>query len=109
MMLTWKYTLPAFLVPFVFTLTPDGLGLLLQTGPATVLTTTVTAALGLAALAALLTGWLGRELPPAHRLLLGLAGVLLCYADARSDVAGLAISAVVLFLHFSWHPPAGSR
>ena len=26
MMLTWKYTLPAFLVPFVFTLTPAGLG-----------------------------------------------------------------------------------
>ena len=23
MMLTWKYTLPAFLVPFVFTLTPE--------------------------------------------------------------------------------------
>ena len=26
MMLTWKYTLPAFLVPFVFTLTPRGAG-----------------------------------------------------------------------------------
>ncbi len=26
MMLTWKYTLPAFLVPFVFTLTPEGAG-----------------------------------------------------------------------------------
>ena len=30
MMLTWKYTLPAFLVPFVFTLSPEGLGVLLQ-------------------------------------------------------------------------------
>ena len=26
MMLTWKYTLPAFLVPFVFTLSPEGMG-----------------------------------------------------------------------------------
>ena len=26
MMLTWKYTLPAFLVPFAFTLSPEGLG-----------------------------------------------------------------------------------
>ena len=34
MMLTWKYTLPAFLVPFVFTLTPDGLGILMQGTPA---------------------------------------------------------------------------
>ena len=32
MMLTWKYTLPAFLVPFVFTLSPEGLGVLLQAG-----------------------------------------------------------------------------
>ena len=30
MMLTWKYALPAFLVPFAFTLDPRGLGLLLQ-------------------------------------------------------------------------------
>ncbi len=30
MMLTWKYTLPAFLVPFVFTLTPEGAGVLMQ-------------------------------------------------------------------------------
>ena len=30
MMLTWKYTLPAFLVPFTFTLSPEGLGVLLQ-------------------------------------------------------------------------------
>ena len=32
MMLTWKYTLPAFLVPFVFTLSPEGAGALLR-GP----------------------------------------------------------------------------
>ena len=29
-MLTWKYTLPAFLVPFAFTLEPRGMGLLLR-------------------------------------------------------------------------------
>ena len=32
MMLTWKYTLPAFVVPFVFTLRPEGAGILLR-GP----------------------------------------------------------------------------
>ncbi|HVH27350.1 MAG TPA: TRAP transporter fused permease subunit, partial [Vicinamibacterales bacterium] len=30
MMVTWKYTLPAFLVPFVFTLRAEGMGILLQ-------------------------------------------------------------------------------
>ena len=29
-MMAWKYTLPAFLVPFTFTLHPDGVGLLLK-------------------------------------------------------------------------------
>jgi len=29
-MMAWKYTLPAFLVPFMFTLHPDGIGLLLK-------------------------------------------------------------------------------
>jgi TRAP transporter 4TM/12TM fusion protein len=109
MMLTWKYTLPAFLVPFVFTLTPDGLGLLLLTGPATVLTAALTAALGLSALAAALSGWVRGHLTLSNRMLLALSGVLLCYADTRADLAGLAISAVVLFLHFSWHPPEANR
>jgi TRAP transporter 4TM/12TM fusion protein len=30
---SWKYTLPAFVVPFVFVLSPDGVGLLLKTPP----------------------------------------------------------------------------
>ena len=42
MMLTWKYTLPAFLVPFVFTLTPEGLASCLQAvRRATIAVTTV--------------------------------------------------------------------
>ena len=36
MMLTWKYTLPAFLVPFAFVLTDNGEGLLLQGSVGTV-------------------------------------------------------------------------
>src|SRR5690606_29504211 len=58
MMLTWKYTLPAFLVPFVFTLSPSGLGLLLQAPLPDVVRTTISAAIGIAALAMGLGGWL---------------------------------------------------
>ena len=36
MWLTWKYTLPAFLVPFVFVLSPNGVGLLFEGGVGTV-------------------------------------------------------------------------
>ena len=51
MMLTWKYTLPAFLVPFVFTLDPRGMGVLLQGPIVDIVWTSATAALGVAALA----------------------------------------------------------
>src|SRR3712207_5265877 len=50
MMLTWKYTLPAFLVPFIFALSPEGLGVLLQAPLLDVFWTTLTAAIGIAAL-----------------------------------------------------------
>src|SRR5262249_18519148 len=56
-MMAWKYTLPAFLVPFMFTLHPDGIGLLLKGSWGNIAWTTITAAVGLAALAGL-TGWL---------------------------------------------------
>jgi TRAP-type uncharacterized transport system fused permease subunit len=36
MMLTWKYTLPAFVVPLLFTLLPDGPGVLLRGSAATI-------------------------------------------------------------------------
>jgi TRAP transporter 4TM/12TM fusion protein len=108
MMLTWKYTLPAFLVPVVFTLTPEGLGLLLQASWGDVAVSTVTAAIGIAALAAAFGGWIRGPASASERVVLALAGVCLCYADARADLAGLAASAVVLFLHFRWHPPAAT-
>jgi len=61
MMLTWKYTLPAFLVPFAFTLSPEGLGVLLQEPLADIVRTVSTAAVGILALAMGLGGWLRQE------------------------------------------------
>ena len=57
----WKYTLPAFLVPFVFVLDPQGVGLLLTIPKGgswvDIAQITIKAALGLAALAAAAQGW----------------------------------------------------
>src|SRR3989441_6178044 len=58
MMITWKYTLPAFLVPFVFTLRGDGMGILLQGPIGTILWTSITAAIGVCALAVGAGRWL---------------------------------------------------
>jgi TRAP-type uncharacterized transport system fused permease subunit len=104
MMLTWKYTLPAFLVPFVFTLTPQGLGVLMEGTPAAIATATLTAAAGIAALAAAFGGWIRTPATRLERGLAGLAGGLLCYAAGWADLIGFAIVGVVLILHFGWHP-----
>jgi TRAP-type uncharacterized transport system fused permease subunit len=99
MMLTWKYTLPAFLVPFVFTLSPQGLGVLLQASAADVVVASTTAAIGVGALAAGLGGWIRRRASIPERALLTAGGLLLFYASRTADFAGLAITAVVLILH----------
>src|SRR5690606_30629872 len=74
MMLTWKYTLPAFVVPFAFTLTPEGAGLLLQSPGAGVLWTTLTAAVGVGAFAAAFGGWIFGPVTMLQRVLMAIAG-----------------------------------
>jgi TRAP transporter 4TM/12TM fusion protein len=99
MMLTWKYTLPAFLVPFVFTLSREGLGVLLQAPPADVVATSVTAALGVAALAIGAGGWLKVRANAVERAAAVGAGLLLLYPNARIDMIGLAILPLVVVAH----------
>jgi len=99
MMLTWKYTMPAFLVPFVFTLSPEGMGLLLQADLKSIAWATGTAIIGVGALAAGFGGWILRPATLLERLGMATGGVLLFLADRRFDYAGMAITATVLFLH----------
>ena len=101
MMLTWKYTLPAFLVPFVFTLSHEGEGVLLRGPWPAILMTSLTAAAGVAALAGGLGGWVRRVASWPERAGLIAGGLLLFYPASWADAAGLTISAVVLFLHLS--------
>ncbi len=101
MMLTWKYTLPAFLVPFTFTLSPEGLGVLLQAPWPDVIRTTLTAMVGIAALAMGLGGWLRAEASAAERLLATGGGLLLFYASSATDFAGAAAFALAIALHLA--------
>jgi TRAP transporter 4TM/12TM fusion protein len=79
----WKYTLPAFLVPFVFVLDPQGLGLLMKIPHGgswvDIVLITAKAGIGLAALAAAAQGWLLRRTTGLERAILALAGVLLVF------------------------------
>jgi len=104
MMLTWKYTLPAFLVPFMFTLTPEGLGILMHGTSRDIAEVTLSASAGIAAFAVALGGWIRHRASRVERGLAGVGGALLCYAAGPAEVVGLALLAVVLFLHFGRRP-----
>jgi TRAP transporter 4TM/12TM fusion protein len=99
MMLTWKYTLPAFVFPFAFTLSAQGRGLLMQGTTSDILLSTSTAIAGVVALAAGLGGWMRGPASPLERGLATAGGVLLFYAGTLTDIAGVAIFAAALALN----------
>jgi TRAP-type uncharacterized transport system fused permease subunit len=77
----WKYTMPAFLVPFVFVLDPMGVGLLLSVPKGgswiDVVLIVLKAGLGMLVLAAAAQGWMLRQTTRLERYLLLLSGLLL--------------------------------
>ncbi|MEV0588350.1 TRAP transporter fused permease subunit [Nonomuraea sp. NPDC050310] len=95
MMMTWRYTLPAFLVPFAFVLTPNGQALLFQGPLITVLTMTLVSALAVAALAMVTGGMVAWP----ERILAAVAAVLLLFLDTIPIVAGLAVLALAAAVH----------
>ena len=88
---SWKYTLPAFLVPFVFVLDKAGAGLLLKGPPLDVLHVTATAAIGIVALACGVQGWMLRRTTWLERIALIASGLLLVHPAAIADVTGIAL------------------
>lgn len=109
-MFAWKYCLPAFLVPFMFTLSPQGAGLLLlgDNGagglsvlgdPLSIAWTCLTACVAVGALAIAFGGYLVKQANLVERMLAGLAGLALLYADPRSDAVGIALLVVVTVVH----------
>jgi TRAP-type uncharacterized transport system fused permease subunit len=94
----WKYTLPAFIVPFMFTLDPKGAGILLK-GPAVdIIWTTITAFLGIAALAGGVEDWFLKKATLYERVMLIGAGLLLVYPIALYDIVGFGLMALVTVL-----------
>ena len=97
---SWKYTLPAFVVPFIFVLDPAGVALLLKVPPNAswvhVAWITATAVLGIAALAAGVQKWLLRACSQLERWTLVVSGLLLIYPAQLADWLGIAGIAIVL-------------
>jgi len=92
----WKYTLPAFIVPFMFTLDPKGVGILLKGPVVNVIWTTFTAFIGIAALAGGVENWFFKKTTIYERFMLIGAGLLLVYPIPLYDVIGFGLVAVVI-------------
>ena len=101
-MQAWKYTMPAFVVPFFFVLDPAGVGVLLKMPPGgTWVDMLWISFLGFTAIAALATGlqgWLLRETNGFERVLLISGGLLVIAPLNLFDYLGLALFALAFVL-----------
>ena len=104
----WKYTVPAFLVPFMFVLDPSGQGLLLMGSSKalanadwwSIAQVTLTAAVGIAALAAGFQGWALKRATWLERAMLLAAGFALVYPGAVADLVGFGLFFAALALQY---------
>jgi TRAP transporter 4TM/12TM fusion protein len=104
----WKYTVPAFLLPFMFVLDPSGQGLLLMGSTKalaaanwwSIAEVTITAAIGIAAIAAGFQGWMFVRTTLPERIMLIVAGFALVYPGMIADVLGFGLVLVALVTQY---------
>jgi len=89
---SWKYALPAFLVPFVFVVDPQGISLLLQTsktvGWDTVIWVSLTTAAGIVALSAATQRYLLKPLGIVEWIVCAAAGIVITFPDFIDQFVG---------------------
>jgi len=110
---SWKYTMPAFLVPFMFVLDPAGHGLLLMGSIeklagadwGAIALVTLTAAIGIVALAGGMQGWLLKRAGVLERMALIGAGIALVYPSRVSDAVGIGLIALVVVVQLLRRSP----
>jgi TRAP transporter 4TM/12TM fusion protein len=108
----WKYTMPAFVVPFFFVLDPLGTGVLLKlpkgadwTAVAGMITLCFVA---IASLAAGLQGWLLKKTNLLERGVLIVAGILVIVPAVKLDLVGVGLFAFAFVLQLLRRSPAPS-
>ncbi len=99
MWLTWKYTLPAFLVPFIFVLSERGVGLLFEGGFETILIAFVTSVFAVAALAVVTGAWLFGPAKVPERVLMLVAAIALLVMEPLWIGIGAAFLAAGVAVH----------
>jgi len=96
---SWKYTLPAFVTPFMFVLVPEGVGLLLAGDAMTIALVTASALGCILTLAVGAQGWLRQRLNVIERIALIAAGLLFAWLRPWSGIAGFVLAAAAIAVH----------
>lgn len=99
MWLTWRYTLSAFMVPFIFVLSEPGIGLLMHGGVANILLAFAVTIVAVAALGVATGAWM---LGPANwleRILCGSGAIILLPMEPLALLVGGAIIAGAVVIH----------
>jgi TRAP transporter 4TM/12TM fusion protein len=94
----WKYTLPAFIVPFMFTVDPRGVGILLQGPLLPMVWTILTGFFGITAIAAAVQNYFFAPTRIGERLLLLAAGFLMILNVTVCDFIGIGLMTAVALL-----------
>lgn len=97
---SWKYTLPAFVTPFMFVLAPEGVGLLLHGNVQSATVMIVAATLSIIALAIGAQGCLRVPLTALERIAFIVAGVLFAYSTLWSAMLAAAICVLTGVVHW---------
>jgi TRAP transporter 4TM/12TM fusion protein len=96
MLMAWKYTIPAFIVPFMFVLTPGGMGLLLEGSVPNMIWSFITAMIGVAGIAGGASTWFFRRTELWERIVLIAGGLMLVYSSILLDGIGMAMIGLVI-------------
>ena len=105
---SWKYTIPAFLLPFMFVLDPAGQGLLLMGSTKalaaanwwSIAEVTLTAIVGIGALAAGFQGWALKRTTTLERGMLIAAGFALVYPGYSAKIIGFGLMIAALGMQY---------
>lgn len=100
MWLTWRYTLSAFLVPFIFVLSEPGIGLLLQGGWQNILLSFFISVVAVSALAVATGAWLWGPAGWTERILLGIGAIALLVMEPVFMGIGAVAILGGLVVHF---------
>ena len=93
-----KLAIAAFIIPYVFVLSP--VLLMVDATPLALVSVTLTALLGMIAISSALCGFLADHCRPYERILLIIAGLLMIKPGGITDLVGLVLFAVILVMQY---------